>query len=732
MKRLFYIFSSLFCFFALCNKAYSQQWISIDGASQGKAVTMTVLESNQYFYIVKVSIHGLYDNLINRGNRNFHFLSIEKIGRLNIVGEPDLPIINQPIAIPPGSTMSATIEESKWTDIEIDTIYPAQKSANSPEQLNDFSINERVYGEAFLPAIITKGKETSWRGIRRKSISVCPFRYYPQENRLSVLNEFVIRIEFIPNSSYKEIVLNEQPDPLALFDNKVYKEVSQEQSVLSRSDNYNYLIVIGSGISTTNTLFLAKLKQFRLWKALKGFKSQVVCSSNINDLRAYIDQEKINGVKYVLFIGDVGNIPTATVSCQDGTGYINSDYWYGCPNNSHYADVPVGRFSISCVDDFVHMVDKTIRYESEYDATNSALLVAHKEGAPDNDSYQGCCQYIKSTYHDNMSFATAYGASTYYLYQGDNATNQDVIDQINLGTHIINYRGHGANTYWGNPEWNYSSESFCDSLIGDMDSNICAVFFSVACWTGNITSTQNCMLETFTRSDHGAVAFIGATRNTDMYTNNDFNKYLFNKLISGHVYHIGDINIGAHNSIMDLYNNGSYQLEAQQNAIDNAYSYICGGDPALELWTAAPQSIGNVDFSCNNGIITISTGLSDGYYISVVTNDGAQVNTIQTTGSTCTFAKPTGNFYVAINKHNYFPYIIYYDTESDYIQNVTFNYDAYYNHSPLDIGFSVTAAVNSGNVIVKSGKKLIVKKGSGDVYIDSGFKCEKGAAFEIK
>ena len=70
--------------------------------------------------------------------------------------------------------------------------------------------------------------------------------------------------------------------------------------------------------------------------------------------------------------------------------------------------------------------------------------------------------------------------------------------------------------------------------------------------------------------------------------------------------------------------------------------------------------------------------------------------------------------------YNYFPYIIYYDTESDYIQDVVFFYDAYYNNTDF------------GDVAVKSGKKLIIEKGTGGVVFKDGFKCEKGAKLEVK
>ena len=52
--------------------------------------------------------------------------------------------------------------------------------------------------------------------------------------------------------------------------------------------------------------------------------------------------------------------------------------------------------------------------------------------------------------------------------------------------------------------------------------------------------------------------------------------------------------------------------------------------------------------------------------------------------------------------------------------------------TPLAIGYGVTPDVEDGEVIVKKGYKLIIKKGSGGVMLDYGFECEKGAIIEIK
>lgn len=279
--------------------------------------------------------------------------------------------------------------------------------------------------------------------------------------------------------------------------------------------------------------------------------------------------------------------------------------------------------------------------------------------------------------------------------------------------------GHGDYNRWGT--WNASYEDFMSSEINNMDDNTCALFFSVTCLTGNIRHAE-CMLEAFTRAQNGSVGFIGATEETFDIANHSYNKYLFTKLLNDSVYQIGNLNVAAHIQNMSPWSG---------LAEDNAYCYICGCDPTLEIWTAVPQNISEVEMANQNGIVSITTALND-YNVSVVSEDGVLLNKITTSSNVCTFSSPATNYYIVINKHNYYPYIIYYDSTSNYIQNKTFGDNCYYENNPMEIGYDVTNTISYGNVIVEPDSYLKVKNGNGDVIIKNGFECQQGGTFEIK
>jgi hypothetical protein len=717
--------------------AFPQQWIPVDGAEQGAPVTFEVLQSDASSYKVGVRVNGLLDEIVTHGNREFHRLSLGWGGSLQQAGEPALPVISRLIAISGDATVSASVTEGKWTDLEIGTVLPQQQSWPGTDISGDFAISDNAYSQPFIPAVVRLGEEQTFQDIRNVGVYVCPFRYYPAEGKLSVLSEFILEVDFTPKNSVSSVnVLTPQGNQgkYAIFDNTVYFNAEQQDAAQTRSTNYDYLIIVNNNSTILNS---QELVNFRIWKALKGYRTKVVAMSSIGsydyEIKQYITGQYSNGVRYVLLVGDDNSIPVGSRSSfYFPAQTVKGDYWYGCVdgNSDWQADIAIGRFSVSSAWEFRNMVNKTIRYEFTPPLKDSVLLVAHRLVPDDYYGYQRCCENIRNhLYYNPVYFTTAYGADS--SNGGDNATNADVIAKINQGIALVNYRGYGYPGYWGGEDggsatygWNTSNELLTYAEASNFGSNSNTVIFSVAPRTGDISVANN-MLEAFTRPVNGAAAYIGSTAGQYQYPcNHFFDMTLFETIIDDGIYNIGDANIDAH--VTTINSSASGMLK------DNAFSYMCGGDPTLELWSVSPQSFGDVELTEANGNITITTGYYGSYKISICDDAGELLNVYNVYNNTYTFAKPTGNFYVGITQHNYIPHVIYYNVDAEAIQNVTFAYDAYYHHTPLEIGYGVTPSIEDGDVTVKDGSKLIIKNGTGGVYIDAGFKCEKGARLEIK
>lgn len=719
--------SSVFLLLPMCAMAYSQEWLPINETKQTSSVTQEVLLNDASSFQVEITINGVYKQLLSNENGSFVRLTFDKGGTLHTPGDPALPFLHFLLAIPPGTRVSPSIREEQWVDVGVPFIYPAQEQRVDWEQPDSFVLNEQTYGQPFLPPLVSMGEVMNWRGIDNVGLSVCPFKYYPQSGRLSVLSSFVLQVDFVAEDENQQRLQAYEDRNCNLFDNRVFVE-QENQSLSNRSGNYDLLIIAGS----TTILNSDKMKEFRRWKALKGIKSKAVSTSvtgtSETSIKNYILQETGNGVQYVLFVDNGYLIPL-----KYKTSYVNpsktiySDYWYGClgGDDDREADLPIGRFPTNTLSEFANMVDKTIRYEMGQNLSNKVLLVAHKDGAADAVGYQSCCEYIRTSYSGNTTFYKAYGAST---NGGNNATNADVINYINQGVHIVNYRGHGHNNYWGgfagsDSIWNDSGETFYDTEISNMNNNTNAVFFSVSCNTGNG------MLGTFTRSPKGASAFVGSTSNSYTMPNHAYDINLFAELYDEGTYRLGDVNMNAH-----VYNIQTFSPESPFDtnlATDNAFSYLCGGDPTLEIWTDNPHPVNGVNMYSSGNSVTV-TGLSSAYSVCVSTLDGDLVGMIPVTGSSCTFSKPASRYYISVIRHNYVPFVVYCDSESNTLQDVTLTGNRFYDGTPFAAGEYVDMDENIGDVILESGSHLFIQNGNGGVLLDAGFKCETGGMLQIK
>jgi len=727
MKKDFWNVYSLVVMLFMSGMTYAQEWLPILQNSSTNCYSTEIIESSADAYRVRIKINGLYDYTIENENGKFHRLSLGSLTRTKEIGVPEIPQISQLIAIPSESAITVHLEEEMWTNINIGKIYPVQSFQIGSADVCSFSLNDSVYSSSFCPEIIKVGHKKEWRDIDMVGINICPFKYYPQDSLLSVMGDFVLHVDFTRNNEQESRThhLREVPDELSIFDNKIFK-AEREESNYRSGENYHYLIVVADTVIKNSS----KMEEFRRWKSLMGLKTKVVSiGQNVNhqdSIYNYIQAERENGLKYVLLVGNINNLTSKEIiSRENPSDIFYSDYWYGCEGNDTVASLPIGRFSVNTLTEFANMVDKTIRYESGKNITRDILLMAHFENNPiDPDNFQNCMNSVMNySYTQPAYFVTAYGSSS-------TVTNSYVRNQINSGAHIINYRGHGQENAWGHYydcilKWNVSGEAFSGSQVDSMSSNTNAIFFSVACNTGDI-STGNCMLDSFTRASNGAAAFVGCSRASEHTFNTFYNIELYKQLFDQGTCRLGDLNVSTQVRLIAF---SGYSTGYKETAS----SYICGGDPALKIWTTTPQQLTNIDVSSQNQNIHVSTNLRDGFMVYVSSLGGELLDSICVSSSTqVTFSKPADQFYFSIIAPGYAPYVVYCDSQTGLLQDVDVNNNRFYDNTPFKMGEDVNPLLNTGDVVLKSGNKLSIQLGSGGVKLDNGFKCEQGAALQIK
>ena len=715
----------LFVFLCLsCLEGKTQSWISIDSSKSGECFSISILESNESVYRAKISLHGFYDKVIQKDGNDFHLISFNIPASTTELGNPNLPVINQLFALPFGDTISVSLKKEIWDSIEIGKIFPSQDLLYEefPEDA-PFKLNYNTYSaECFSPFLTKTGELQKWKGIPNRIVTICPFKYYPRRNCLSILKEFEICVNYV-NIRHKPSCISGN---LGKFANaNILNNIKNQQTTSRNSSNYDYLIIAGNIANITSC---QAMKDFCKWKAFKGLKTKVVTTSTTGSsaslIKEYIAAEKETcDISYVLFVGDYDKIPLVVIN-DTALHYgmpIKGDYWYTCldGNNDVQADIPIGRIPTNSITEFTSIVEKTIRYESTpISYYNKALLVAGY-----NQSYSTCMESVRTaTYNTPFSFTKEYGG--YPEYGGNEATNSDILSQINSNFNIVNYRGHGIENAWGESEWgwNTANEYFYGSYVNQLGTATNSIYLNVACLTGDITNNQ-CMMKSFLFSDRGATFFLGATNIALKNAGNSLNISFYDNLLNENIKRIGDCLLESH--LQTITNLGIY-------GIVNAYLFLCGGDPSLELWTTQPQTFEIASININGNYVNIVTSSTQGYKANFVSANGEVLNSTNSTGNYTSVEKPTSNGYIVLTKSGYIPYVINVNATDSNIQNVSFdNGCTIYLNTPIYIGYDVTASQPYGSVSIGSGSKVIISKGQG-VSITKGFECQTGGTLEIK
>ena len=715
-----------FLIYIICttNSTLAQTIIALDEDKSSRCVTIEIQESTSTNYKARIKVHKIKQKREDVLFEEYQHLSLDDTYSLQNIGEPKLPVIVQHIGLPWGCSYKAEIIDEKWETIPIGKIYPAQIPLTTNYTKNTFVISDEIYKSKQYHCDLIKSSEImKWRGIENVYLTICPFKYYPSKNLLSVLSDFTLSISF--NQDTKKNICNYiEPEAIdtIIFDNKGFFTGNMKPPLnkTSSSIDSDYLIIVGNIPEIENS---QPMKDFRKWKALKGYKTKMVSTSTIGSdsasIKNYIAQQYLLGIRRVLFIGTQEKIPIPTFPARQSQSdhpIVKSDYWYGCIDgaNDIQCDLPISRFVTNTLSDFTNIVDKTIKYESLYhEWANRVLLVSYEQHFP---SFQAPLDSIYNTYSPILDINKAFADS--FSNGGNEATILDVINYINNGTNIVTVNAHGdATGFWlfmGN------NNILIYANTGLLNSETYPVVFSNACSNGDFTS-DNSIIKSFMCSDHCSSAWIGCAVPSFINAQNRLTRILYSKLLNENLWTLGNLLLESHIANLGFGN----------AAIDNAFSYIYGGDPTLEIWTGNQNVFENVDISISGNNLNITVSNANNYKINISTENGELIGKYNTNSYNISIPLSSGKYDLAICKHNYVPYVVHIDTESQYIQNKTITGNSYYGATPISLGYNVTSSMPYGNVVIESGAKAIIRRGTG-VTINSGFECKTGGELIIK
>ncbi|MBN1295372.1 hypothetical protein JXA80_01240 [bacterium] len=576
MRRIHFF---IICVFCLVSGAAGADWIPLSGGAAGAEPVATVLKSDDDHTVIAVDIPGFYAHPETVGDTVYHHIVIPESGHIQTIGAPAVPRIVFDVAVPDQAPV-AIREIARESHVLTGYLpYPVQKPLTDRDVPNDFIIDKSVYqSDDSTPAQgIALSDPMIWRDVRFVHTTVFPIIANPAARTLTVASRVVYELVYNDGTAINPKTRRDRGVSAAL--DPMYRRALLNYDALNlplerhRDTNVKYLIIADDAL-------VASIQPLADWHMQTGLYTELVAASTVGStsaefkafIQTYYDTE---GTEYVLLVGETTTVPLGNIGSQSP-----GDYNYQIlEGGDDIADLACGRILTTDPNIVDHVVARTLNYirTPPLDGwLNKSMLCAHEEQYP--GKYTECKEAIR-TY--------AYGIHTMIFdtyYPPEGATHAMVVAAMEEGRGIVNYRGHGDNTYWSwSPGWDL------DDVHALNNGAYTPIVWNIACYNGNITISGECLAEAWQNAgssgEGGAVANIGATEPSYTIANHAFDKMLYRAPLDEGIFRWGYV----------VDRSKEYMIaEEGQYGIDNSYMYICFGDPAIDMHMMSPITM-NVD-----------------------------------------------------------------------------------------------------------------------------------------
>jgi len=312
--------------------------------------------------------------------------------------------------------------------------------------------------------------------------------------------------------------------------------------------------------------FQPALKEWERFRAAQGHVIQVVePPATAEQLTAFVRGIGKSGqLKYVLLVGDVADgrarlsgaarttVPTnylpAKVNIRFGSvPHIASDVPYADLDGDDVPDLAIGRIPADDAAELTRVLRKSMRYEqqAEHGDWERRLNIASCKGGfgPVTDALieaaarQVISQHVPAEYETKHIFPEAPVRGAKQVSFAARAR-----DQLSEGSLAWVYLGHGQPTELDHVPTATGSESIL--CVGDIPKLRCGghspLAVLVACYTGAMDASRDCLAEELLMAEEGPVAVIAATRVTMPYGNTVLGCELLRACFRDRPEHLGD------------------------------------------------------------------------------------------------------------------------------------------------------------------------------------------------
>ena len=752
MKKAFLILLTL----VLSVSVMAQQKIQLRSADKAECTRsdMTSLQASFSFSTIEAQ-----DYESERGT--FSWLSLPNTVIGGNVGDPQIPVVNELIAVPFGANPRIEITSYSTTDYRLEdygmkTLVPRQPSLRKDKRQEDvpFVYNASAYQSArnfrSEPSAVVEVVGTM-RGVQLGKMTIEPVSYDPVNNTIRVFNNIEVTVHFDgADAVATEKILVDSYSPY--FD-IVYKQLFNERAVRDaysdHPDLYNTpvkMLVVATSAYQSSTAF----QNWLTWKKQKGIDVDiytVTSSTASSTIQSEIySRYNANHPTFLVIVGDETVVKPYKTNWSCGSSYGNcvNDLEYASVDGDVYHDMFMSRMSVSSTTELSNLVNKILTYEkytmSDPTYLNNSLLVAGWDASWTAKVGKPTIQYANNNYYNS-----AHGINpTVYITtaSGQTAAWNNI---NNVG--FVNYTAHGDIQELADPE-------FTNSNANSMTNNDKYLWIVANCcltanW-GN-SSYYPCLGETMIRAaNKGAFGYIGSIPESYWYEDYYFGVGAFS-YVAGTVQTPSSTTTGMYDAAFDdtgfnTLNSMPYignvavtyaHAAGYTSSVTDEYywrAYQCLGDGSVMPYLNNPSanSVSHAS-TINIGATTFQVNAHAGSYVAISKNneilgvaqaDASGVANVPISGLTS-----AGDVMIVVTRNQRQPYIT--TIQAVAVNGPYITLDSYTPNMAL-IGQSTNLSLTFKNVgnAATSGNTTVTLTGDNNVTIGTGTKTFSSLAVD--
>ena len=518
MKKIFLIAMTMM----LSISVMAQQRIQLRSADRAECTRsdMTSLQASFSFSTIEAE-----DVDTQRGQ--FSWLSMPNTVLGGNEGDPQIPVVNELIAVPIGANPTIRVTSYSTTDYRlndmgIQTLVPRQPSLRKDQRPEDvpFVYNANAYqtrGMRSEPQASVQVVGTM-RGVQLGKMTIEPVSYDPVNNTLRVFNDIEVEVSF----DGADAVATEKllVDTYSPYFNVVYKQLFNDRMLRDAYSQHPDLYATPVKMLVVTTSTYANSDAFNTWKTWKIQKGidvdvlTVAASATASTIKTQIySKYNSNHPSFLVIVGDETVVTHYQLWDYDSSyGDAATDLEYASVDGDVYHDMFLSRIPVSSTTELSNYVNKALTYEkytmSDPSYLSNVLLIAGADGTWAPRVGRPTINYAANNY-----FNTSNGFTNVYKYVTDTYTG--CYNYLSSGVGFANYTAHGDIQKWHSPEL---TNSGVEALTNN-DKYFWAM--GNCCLTCNFKNAQNdqtCFGETMIRvANKGAFGYIGSVPESYWY-----------------------------------------------------------------------------------------------------------------------------------------------------------------------------------------------------------------------